>query len=170
MQLKDSGRILDKLIQVFKDNAHLIMKGKTDVFFTTAEKLFEIDLSEIKEHVANNIQAMGEMNSDLDQQIMMLYMTLAKMLEHMRESIYKTYVLDVIRTNYERESGKKFSDEGRKKMTRLSEVGDDDLSLLYNLSFVRLLAEKFNDKPVETNLKRQMTMRINSFVKKMIQG
>ena len=127
-----------------------------------------MELDFVQEKVLANIKAM-----DIEgQEIVVLYMVLTKILESLRSQSYLNYglaqITKIYNQNFKQEDIQWKNKDIRKKLQKLSEKGDGNLSLLYNLCFIRLLAESFKDKAVSINSKRQVTKKINTIIQQLV--
>lgn len=157
MALKDVKNILNRLINFIKKNLNDFELENLDAFLGLFEAKFNMELGSVRNKVLTNIQAMNIEG----QEIIVLYMVLTKILESLRRQSYVKYGFDQIAYNSKKEDKEII----RKKLQQLSSMGDGNLSLLYNLCFIRLLAVSFGDKKISANSKRQITMKINNIVR-----
>jgi hypothetical protein len=102
------------------------------------------------------------------QEIMVLYMVLTKLLENVRELSYIKFGLNRIKEEFFDFSKKEIDPTTLEKIQTLGATGDKDMSLLYNLCFLQLLANIYNLSTISTNIKRQITLKINMIIKKII--
>lgn len=165
MQFKDVGLLLNKFIDRISEHVDLLNPEHLDSFFDFFERKFDMDLSPVREQIKHNFEGMGD---DLNgQALMIVYMVLTKLLESTREQAYKRYGLSRIEKEYEKISQQDFHGV-REDFQLLAQTSDKSISLLYNLCFIRLLAESFNEKLILKNAKRQITIKINDVLKKML--
>ena len=159
MSMKDVGKILNRFINFIKENLSDFELENLDAFLGLFEVKFGMELGSVREKVLANFR---EMNNLEGQEIIILYMVLTKLLESLRQQSYIKYGFAQITDNYNRNFKQETKEIIRKKLQRLSEKKDVNLSLLYNLCFIRLLAVSFEDKKISTNSKRQITIKINN--------
>jgi hypothetical protein len=164
MQFTGSGELLAKFIEKLKESINLVVDQKPTQFIEIFEKTFRVDLSEAKERSEINLMAMGDLTG---QEITAIYIVLAKLIEDLREQAYKKWGRLRIEENYEKLVGKKFGDDEAERVQHLSATNDPAISLLYNLSFLALLAEAFGEKNMIVTAKRLVSTKINSIVKRI---
>ncbi len=165
MQFKDVGLLLNRFIERIYENVDLLNPEHLDTFFEFFEEKFKMDFTHVREQIRRNFKGMGELNG---QALMVIYMVLTKLLESTREQAYKKYGLTRIQREYEKRSNQEFHGV-REDFQLLAQTSDKSISLLYNLCFIRLLAETFDDtKLILINAKRQITLKINDVVDKML--
>jgi hypothetical protein len=158
------GRILGIFIEFLKEQIKILTPEKLDTFLHVFEAKFMLDLSEVKERISQNLSGMGDLSG---QEIILLYMVLTKLLETMREESYKEYGLSQLNKSYMDQTGGVLNVEWERKIHDLASKGEENISLLYNLCFIRLLSESFNEKSMVANSKRQITRKINQIMQKI---
>lgn len=165
MHLKDIGTLITIFIQDIKDKLNLVNKDNLETFLNYFEKKFGFNLDETREKVQNNFAEMDDLTG---QEIMVLYMVLTKLLENVRELSYIKFGLNRIKEEFFDFSKKEIDPTTLEKIQTLGATGDKDMSLLYNLCFLQLLANIYNLSTISTNIKRQITLKINMIIKKII--
>lgn len=159
MSMKDVGKILIRFINFIKINLNDFDLEELDVFLGLFETKFNMELGSVQDKVLANFREMDDLAG---QEIIILYMVLTKLLESLREQSYIKYGFDQIKCQYIQDYKQEDNEIILKKLQHLSSMGDVNLSLLYNLCFIRLLAEGFGDKKISANSKRQITIKINN--------
>ncbi|MBN2157532.1 MAG: hypothetical protein JW776_15910 [Candidatus Lokiarchaeota archaeon] len=164
MQFKDVGFLLDTFIESIYDQIDLLNPDEIDRFLLYFENLFSMNLSHVREQILKNFEGMGDLHN---QNLIVIYMVLTKLLENAREQAYKRYGLNRIKKTFEKQSKNEFK-EVKEDFQLLAQTSDKSISLLYNLCFIRLLAETFDkEKRILTNAKRQITHKINEVLEKL---
>ena len=166
MQFKDVGILLEEFIEEIYSHVDLLNPRELRAFFRFFEAKFNMDLSSVREQILRNFAGMGDMD-DPSMDLMKIYMVLTKLLERTREQAYIRYGLSRIETEYEGKSEQKVKD-GKESFQLFAQTSDASISLLYNLCFIRLLAESFGEKRILSNAKRQITVKINDVLEKML--
>ena len=164
MSFKDVGRILSIFIEFLKEQIKTLTPDKLEKFLHNFEAKFMLDLADVKERISQNLAGMGNLSG---QEIILLYMVLTKLLETMREEAYKEYGLSQINKSYMNQTGGILNVELERKLHDLASKGEENISLIYNLCFIRLLSESFDEKLMISNSKRQITRKINQLMQKI---
>lgn len=167
MQMKDVGEILNKFILEIKENLFLLQQKNFDDFLKYFENAFKFDLREVKKKIYDNFREMGDLDGD---EIIIIYMVLTKLLEKLREESYLLYGFEHIIETYEKNSRKKFTENIRSRLQKLAATNNENISLLYNLCFIRSLSEVFKNKAIEINAKKQITKKVNLIVEKLMKN
>jgi len=164
MQFKDVGFLLDNFIDHISEQVDLLNPKEVDAFFRFFENKFKMDFSPVREQIKHNFEGMGDLSG---QALMIVYMVLTKLLESTREQAYKKFGLSRIQKEWEFTTKQHFHGI-REDFQLLAQTSDKSISLLYNLCFIRLLAEVFDEKHILKNAKRQVTIKINDVINKML--
>ncbi len=153
---------LESLLQYFiadLDNAfHFIYDGNIAGFLNDLENKFHLNFLPLQENLENNIQAMQDFKNN---EIMVWYLIITKMLETMREQIFETYGWPKIRSEYESITQNSFSDNIKSQLMELDNSGNEDLSILYNLIFVQFLAKLYQQQLIQAEIAELIKARIN---------
>jgi hypothetical protein len=164
MQLSGVDKLFDKFISELKDNLELITNKKLKNFLDIFENRFSLSLKGVKTRIETNLEGMGDLEG---QEIVMIYMVLTKLLEALRETSYNKFGNQRIIDSYELQSKKKFTNKIKEKIQKLAALNEENISLLYNLSFVGLLAASYNLGNLSKTVKRLLSTRINRIIKKI---
>jgi len=165
MQLTGIGQILRRFIADLKSQLDLLKNQKLGEFLQYFEQRFNLSLKDVKERIELNFEGMGNLEG---QETVVLYMVLTKLLEHLRETGYRTWGANMIKETYEQMSGKKFTQPIADKVQNLAALNEENISLLYNLSFLAFLCDSYNNKKMIVTLKRLVSIRINRIVEKLM--
>jgi hypothetical protein len=168
MQVTGVDQLLDSFLTDLKKNLELLKKQKLKEFLQTYEKRFHINLKDTLERIEANFEGMGGMEMLEGQETVLYYMVLTKLLEALREYSYNSWGSDRIKEIYEEQAGKKFNDVAKDKIQNLAALNEENISILYNLSFIAMLSTSYGDKKFITTLKRLVTTRINKIVKQIL--
>lgn len=165
MQITGSGEILSKFMDRLRKTIPLLIQHDSKTFLQTFENEFHLSLAEVKERVETNFAGMGDLSG---QEIIIVYMVLTKFLEHIREYAYNHWARTRIEKDYQELSGKPFNSRAQDRLQMLAAMNDPNITLLYNLAFIAMLAEVYGDKKLITTTRRLVTVKINLIVKKII--
>ena len=169
MQLTGVENLLKFLIKDLEKNLPLIQKKKYSQFLHEFESKFDIDLSHTLERIETNLGGMGAYNdSDNDQpDVMIYYMVLTKLLEALREKSYQMWGYGQIREKYTQSTKHAFTRKAGDKLQRLAALNEENVSILYNLSFILMLGLHYGSKKFQTTIKRLTTTRVNRVVQQL---
>lgn len=165
MQLTGIGQILRRFISDIKSQLDLLKTKRLQDFLDYFEKRFNLSLKDVKERVELNFEGMGDLEG---QETVVLYMVLTKLLEHLRENAYRMWGNDAIKETYESVSGHKYDDKIAEKVQNMAALNEENISLLYNLSFLAFLCDSYNNKKMIITLKRLVSTRVNRIVAQLI--
>ena len=167
MQLTGIEELLGLLIKDLEQRLHLIGSGQFARFLQEFEKMFDLDLSPTLERIQTNIGAMGVNADSKEPDVMIYYMIITKLLEALREHAYSQWGYRQIKEKYIQLSGHTFTDKVGDKLQKLAALNEENISLLYNLSFILMLGLHYGSKKFQTTIKRLTTVRINRIVEKI---
>lgn len=167
MQLTGVDKLLEAFITDIANTLNVIKEGNIGKFLTNFESKFGIALSETKERIESNFEGMGGIDAMAGQETIVVYMVLTKFLEALREFGYNQWGSNRINEAFKEQLGKKFDEEANQRLQKLAALSEENISILYNLSFIALLSTVYGDKRVITTLKRLVTTRVNKIVAKI---
>lgn len=163
MKFKGAGLLLDKFIEHVNSSLKLLDPKHLENFLGYFESLFNLDLKGVKHEVDKNIAQMSNLD---EQELTILYMVLSKLIESIRNQAYLFNGWNEFVSIYQN-LGKDFSDEVHNKLNDMAAEGNSEISLIFNLCFLRLLAESFGEKQLASNAKRQITRMIHKLIESM---
>ena len=126
------------------------------------EKRFQLDLSFLAENLMSNI---GEMKTTDSDDVMVYYLVITKTLEHIRQIVYHNYGWAEINEFYEFIHQETLTSEQIEHINELDDEGDPDLSLFYNLIFIKFLGEVYKDKEILQKAKKIIKKTLEHFFK-----
>ncbi len=170
MQLTGVSHLLRHFIDEVKQNISLIDYEKIDPFVLVFERRFDMNLTNSKQKIQNNIKEMGDWGSMDGQEIMIYYTILTKLLEAIREYSYNSYGLLKIKETWKKQTGKHFSGKPKAALQKMAALNKPDVSILYNLSFIAHLAQAYQDSRLIPTTKRLITLRVNRIVRELNLG
>ncbi|MHA1519174.1 MAG: hypothetical protein ACTSRK_03230 [Promethearchaeota archaeon] len=124
------------------------------------EKRFKLDLSFLAENLVGNIEQMRSSDSD---DIMIFYLVITKTLEHIRQMVFHKYGWAEINKHYESLNQKSLTTDQIERVSDSDDEGDPDLSLFYNLNFIKFLAEIYEDKVILQKSKKIIKNTLEHF-------
>lgn len=164
MQITGVNLLLRRFIYDLRFHMNWVKQQKLDDFLAYFAKRFNVNLDEVKERIESNFAGMGNLEG---QETVVIYMTLTKLLENLREQAYKQYGRDAIENAFKETTGKNFGDKEAEKIQNLAALNEENISLLYNLSFVAFLAISYNNKALSSTVKRLVSTKVNKIVEKI---
>jgi len=162
MQFKNVEKLLTNFINSLSTKLNELDFNNIEEIIKYFENIFNLDLNESRERIKNNINEIDDISN---QEILIFYMILTKILENIREQAYYNFGINVLIEKYEQITNFKFNDEVKQKIQKMSALGDKDISLLYNLCFIQLLAQVYKEQNILTNAKRQISKKITLIIK-----
>ena len=166
MQLTGVENLLKLLLKDLDHHLYWIGEGQVSKFLHEFGKMFNLDLSLTLERIQTNLGAMGAYNDSEQPDVMAYYMVITKLLEALREHAYQMWGYRQIQEKYA-QSGHAFTEKVGDKLQRLAALNEENISLLYNLSFILMLSLHYGNKKFQTTIKRLTTVRINRIVEKI---
>ncbi|MHA1341084.1 MAG: hypothetical protein ACTSRZ_14035 [Promethearchaeota archaeon] len=151
------GRLLKNFINELKSKFKLIYLKKINDFLSFCEDRFKIDLNNEKRNLNQQISMIDDWDS---QKMVMIYVVLTKVLENFRKNAFNEIGLKKLREIYREFINNplaEFPANFHRRLKDLSDKNDDDVLLLYNLSFLTWLSSFYNDIDVYINIERVMT-------------
>ena len=165
LKIRTSGQIIQKFKDLFNDNINLFLKGKYFEFllpFKKIEGLNEDLINEIYEELKEKIEVLKE--NVADEEIVILYtMVISVLITKIRELHFDNAIAE-IKKRAKAKSSKLTEDKIQKGLNNLYMRNNDNVSILYNLSYLDALASSFNYKKVARVAKIQKGKYINKIV------
>ena len=165
LKIRTSGQIIQKFKDLFNDNINLFLKGKYFEFllpFKKIEGLNEDLINEIYEELNEKIEVLKE--NVADEEIVILYtMAISVLITKIRELHFDNAIVE-IKKRAKAKSSKLTENEIQDVLNNLYMRNNDNVSILYNLSYLDALASSFNYKKVARVAKIQKGKYINKIV------
>lgn len=165
LKIRTSGQIIQKFKDLFNDNINLFLKGKYFEFllpFKKIEGLNEDLINEIYEELKEKIEVLKE--NVADEEIVILYtMVISVLITKIRELHFDNAIAE-IKKRAKAKSSKLTEDKIQKGLNNLYMRNNDNVSILYNISYLDALASSFNYKKVARVAKIQKGKYINKIV------
>lgn len=141
-----------------------IYKNNIPSYLKKIEKKFHLDLSFLESNLIQNIEEMKKTDSE---EIMIYYLVITKTLEHIRQSVFNQIGNQVISQFYQEKAGKSMNKQIQKQIHRYDNESDEDLSLLYNLVFIKFLAEIYQNQELLKKVNEIIHERLENFYQKI---
>ncbi|MFX1453987.1 MAG: hypothetical protein ACFFDB_01295 [Promethearchaeota archaeon] len=167
VKISNSGQVVKKFKDMFNSNLQLFIDGKYLQFLNLFKKIKGIDENYINEIYQDLELKFENLKGTENINIVVLY---AIVLNSLISSIRDLNFAEIIREIKKRVK-KRISINDRqiqKELDKLFMVNDNNVSILYNISYLDTLAESFNYKKVAHICKIQKSKFINQIVKLII--
>ena len=161
IQIQGLEALLRKFILDLDKFFEFIYDDDIPSYLNRIEERFQLDLSFLAENLVGNI---GEMKTTDSDDIMIFYLVITKTLEHIRQIVYHNYGWAEINNFYETLNQKRLTSDQIDRISDLDD-GDPDLSLFYNLNFIKFLAEIYEDEEILLKAKKIIEKTLNHFFK-----
>jgi hypothetical protein len=166
MQLTGVQDLMKLFFKDVKSHLYLIKEMKIHEFIDYFAKKFDFNLDEVQNHVTNNLEGMGLTLSDKEMyeqnELMIIYMTLTKLVETIRDASFVRYGYDALKEKFEEVCKTEFKQKHKDHLHHMQAMGEKNASLLFNLSFLKLISSTYKYKNMETTIKRLTTMKLNN--------
>lgn len=163
VKISNSGQIIRRFKDLFNQNLHLFLEGKYLKFLNLFKKIKGVDDNYIRE-IYQDLQLKLENLKDTENiSVIVLYaIVLNSIISTIRDLNFAKALREIkLRVNYKTSiSERKVQDELDKLFMR----NDDNVSILYNISYLDTLAESFHYKKVARTCKIQKGKYINRIV------
>lgn len=163
VKISNSGQIIRKFKDLFNSNLHLFLDGKYLQFLNLFKKIKGIDENYINE-IYQDLQLKFHNLKDTDNiDIVVLYaIVLNSLISSIRDIDFDDALTEI---NKRVKKKKKISDNKiQRELDMLFMKNNDNVSILYNLSYLDTLAESFNYRKVAHICKIQKSKYINRIV------
>ncbi|MHA1583954.1 MAG: hypothetical protein ACTSWL_01755 [Promethearchaeota archaeon] len=165
MQLTGVNMLLSRFIHDLQYNLQLLSKHKIQEFLEIYENTFKLDLKPTLNRINANFEGMGGIEVLSGQETILYYMVLTKLLEALREKAYQKWGFSQIKEQISKISKHKIDNDTLHKIQHLAALNEQNISLLYNLSFIRMLVEIYGSKKFNITMKRLISLRVNRIIK-----
>ncbi|MFX1258291.1 MAG: hypothetical protein ACFFAN_10550 [Promethearchaeota archaeon] len=167
VKIRASGQIIQKFKNIFNENIDLFLEGNYFQFLLPFKKikgLNEENLKEVYKVLDNKIELIKE--NAVDNEIILLYtMVLSAIISKLRELHFNKTIKEIKR-RIKNISKKNVSDTKiQESLNNLFMRNNENISILYNISYLDALAESFNYKKVAHICKIQKGKYMNRIVK-----
>jgi len=163
LKISNSGQIIGKFKDLFNSNLHLFLDGKYLQFLNLFKKIKGVDENCINE-IYQDLQLKFHNLTDTDNiDIVVLYaIVLNSLISSIRDIDFDDALTEI---NKRVKKKKKISDNKiQQELDMLFMKNDDNVSILYNLSYLDTLAESYNYRKVAHICKIQKSKYINRIV------
>lgn len=169
LKISKSGQIVRKFKDIFNENLHLFLEGKYLKFlnlFKIIKGMDENYIQEIYQDLELKFENLKNANAENINTIILYSLVLNSLISSIRDLNFEEAIKEV-KTRIKSRikiSEKKIQNE----LDKMFMKNDDNISILYNISYLDTLAESFNYKKVAKVCKIQTSRYINRIVKIII--
>jgi hypothetical protein len=166
IKISNSGQIIRKFKDLFNQNLDLFLEGKYLKFLSHFKRIKGVDEIFVKE-VYQDLQLKFEHLKDTDSDhinIVILYtMSLNSLISSIRDLNFGEVITEIKKRILKKSNI--LEQKIQEQLDNLFMRNDDNVSILYNISYLDTLAESFNYKKVAHICKIQKSKFINRIVK-----
>ncbi|MBD3255747.1 MAG: hypothetical protein GF383_11690 [Candidatus Lokiarchaeota archaeon] len=167
VKISKSGQIVKKFKDLFLDNLDFFLKGKYFNFLQPFKKIKGLNDAQIQDISEELDQKFNELQDSIDEIVVIYTIVTSVIISRIRDLHFNESIEEIKkRTKKKVKSLSKI--EIQDQLNQLFMVNDDNISILYNLSYLDALAESFNYNKVAKICKIQKGKYINRVVKKII--
>ena len=163
VKISNSGQIIRKFKDLFNSNLHLFLDGKYRQFLNLFTKIKGVDENYINE-IYQDLQLKFHNLKDTDNiEIVVLYaIVLNSLISSIRDINFNDSLTEI--NNRVKKKKKISNNKIQRELDMLFMKNDDNVSILYNLSYLDTLAESYNYIKVAHICKIQKSKYINRIV------
>lgn len=166
VKIKQSGQIIAKFKDLFNQNLNSFLQGNYLNFLRTFKKiegLSDVHIKEIYDELKDKLEVLRE--NTADEEIIILYtIVLSGLISKIRDLHFNNSI-EEIKKRIKVKSNSIDDNKIQKELNNLFMRNNDNISLLYNISYLDALASSFNYTKVARVCKIQKGKYINRIVK-----
>ncbi len=165
LKINNSGQIVRKFKNLFNENLNLFLDGKYLKFLTLFKKIKGMDenyINEIYQELELKLENLKEVNAENINTVILYSLLLNSLISRIRDLNFGEAIREVKKRikNKIMINDRRIQDE----LDKMFMKNDDNVSILYNISYLDTLAESFNYKKVANVCKIQISRYINRIV------
>ncbi|MHA2393014.1 MAG: hypothetical protein ACXAEX_13805 [Promethearchaeota archaeon] len=164
VRISNSGQIIGKFKELFNENLQLFLDGKYLKFLELFKRIKGLDenyINEIYQDLELKFQNLAD-TDDIDT-VVLYAIVLNSIISHIRDLNFENTIQEV---KYRVKNKLRIKESKiKEELDMLFMKNDENISILYNLSYLDTLAESFNYKKVAHVCKIQKSKYINRVVK-----
>ena len=165
VKINTSGQIIQKFKNLFNENIDLFLNGDYLKFLSSFEKITGIDESTIKDiykELEDKLEALKE-HAGASENIILYTIVLSSLISKIRD-IHFNNSIDEIKKRVKKKNKKLSLEQIQNQLNELYMRNNENISILYNLSYLDALASSFNYKKVLRVCRIQKGKYINRIV------
>ena len=164
MYIEGVDELKEDFYQDLKSHLCQLKTNNLSQFLHYFARKFNTHLNSVRGRIEENLSNMDNLK---DQEIVIIYMVLTKVLETLREKAYRLVGEHLIKQKFRSKTNKYFTKVIAEKVQRLAALNDEDISLLYNLSFIEMLAEKYQNNSLKKLTQNLILTRLDRIIEKI---
>lgn len=165
LKIRASGQIVQKFKDLFNQNLDLFLEGNYLQFLSLFKKIKGLNDDTIKEIYDELKEKLEILKANAaDKEIVILYTIVLSALISKIRDLHFNHSIDEIKKRIRSKSSSTKDDEIQQVLNNLFMRNNDNISILYNLSYLDALASSFNYKKVAHVCKIQKGKYINRVV------
>jgi hypothetical protein len=163
VKISNSGQIIRKFKDLFNSNIHLFLEGEYLQFLALFKKIKGVDENNINEIYQDLQLKFHNLEDTKNIDIIVIYaLVLNSLISSIRDINFNEALTEINRRV--KKKSRINSNKIQRELDMLFMRNDDNVSILYNLSYLDTLAESFNYKKVAHICKIQKSKYINRIV------
>ena len=169
LKISNSGQIVRKFKDLFNENLDLFLDGEYLKFLNLFKKIKGMDencIREINQDLELKFESLKNANAENINTVVLYALVLNSLISSIRDLNFEEDIKEIktrVKTMI------KISDTKiQNELDKMFMLNDDNISILYNISYLETLAESFNYKKVAKVCKIQISRYINRIVKLVI--
>jgi len=169
LKISNSGQIVRKFKDMFNENLHLFLDGKYLKFLNLFKKIKGMDenyIQEIYQDLELKFENLKSANAENINTVIIYSLVLNSLISSIRDLNFEEAIKEI-----KRRIKNKITITDSKIQQELDNMfmkNDDNVSILYNISYLDTLAESFNYKKVAKVCKIQISRYINRIVNNIV--
>jgi len=169
LKISNSGQIVRKFKDMFNENMHLFLDGEYLKFLNLFQKIKGMDenyIQEINQDLELKFENLKSANAENINVVILYSLVLNSLISSIRDLNFEEAISEIKKRikNKITITDSKIQEE----LDKMFMKNDDNVSILYNISYLDTLAESFNYKKVAKVCKIQISRYINRIVNKII--
>ena len=168
VKISKSGQIIKKFRDLFNDNLHYFLEGNYKKFLLPFKKIKGINeetIHQIHDDLKNKLEHFQDENSETGN-VILYTLVLSSLISRIRD-IHFNESIEEVRKRISKKASKLNEDEIQEALDNLFMRNNENISILYNISYLCALAESFNYKKVAHICNIQKSKFINRIVMKI---
>ena len=169
LKISNSGQIVRKFKDMFNENLHLFLDGKYLKFLNLFKKIKGMDenyIQEIYQDLELKFENLKSANAENINKVIIYSLVLNSLISSIRDLNFEEAIKEI-----KRRIKNKITITDSKIQLELDNMfmkNDDNVSILYNISYLDTLAESFNYKKVAKVCKIQISRYVNRIVNNIV--